>query len=165
MAGESTVYIHANEAPQPVRFPRHQPLILVRPVAPKPEQLERNRNAPPSQSPPAEIYRWMDDLSQRISREWKDHEGKKEHLVTEFKVHTDGKVSDIRVTRSSGSQSTDEDAVRAVDRASPFKHLPKYLTESFADIQYTFDDRFTNDQTLSRKSAPRIDTPNQEIVR
>ncbi len=61
----------------------------------------------------------------------------------EFKVHMDGKVSNIRVLKSSGDQKTDKDAVRAIERASPFKPLPGYWGVSvndLTDLEYTFAD-------------------------
>ncbi|MBI2810325.1 MAG: TonB C-terminal domain-containing protein [Candidatus Melainabacteria bacterium] len=147
MADESTVYSHAIDAPQPVRFPRHPMMILVRPVPPTLEQRaeqERIRSLP---SPPSGITLWMEQMRQQIGKEWKDHQGKKERVVMEFKVHQDGKASNIRVSKSSGNQKTDEDAVRAIERASPFKPLPRYWFVSendMRDVQFTFDDAFIN---------------------
>ena len=164
MAGEPTIYRQVNEAPQPVRFPLHKPLILVRPVPPTSGQMKALKRIHQAPVPPSDFSVLMGNMSNQIRKEWKAHIGKKEHLVARFKVQKDGAVSDVSVTRSSDNQATDEDAVRAIKRASPFMPLPKYC-DSPADIEYTFDDRFASDDSLSRRNVPEFDTLNKEIVR
>jgi len=142
IAGESSVYSHSMDAPQSVRISRQLAVPMVRPVAPTREitrKLELERMAhPPLPPPPDPVTAWMQDMNERILEKWKTHCAKNEHLIVEFKVRKDGTAWNIHVARSSGNQQTDEDAIRSIEQASPFKALwPNFEPES---IRYTFQD-------------------------
>ncbi len=82
---------------------------------------------------------YMADLQKRIKRSWfppRGNETKK--VVTMFKVHSDGLISDIKLDKSSGMAAADEAALDAVRNASPFRPLPKGAPD-VVDIQFTFD--------------------------
>lgn len=82
---------------------------------------------------------YMDDLQRRIKRCWfppKDLSTKR--VVVNFKIYTDGSVSHLRIEKSSGSAIADQAALKAVESAQPFRHLPQYAP-SDVDIQFTFD--------------------------
>lgn len=53
-----------------------------------------------------------------------------------FVLYTDGHVSDLKIVQSSGTNSLDEAALAAVNRAAPFKQVDKYLSQS---QHYTID--------------------------
>ncbi|MBS1956482.1 MAG: TonB C-terminal domain-containing protein [Cyanobacteria bacterium SZAS-4] len=141
LAEESSVYSHAYDAPRPVRFAAQPQIPMVKPVPPTKKikrQLELERLAHPD--PPDPMRMWMRDLNQRIFANWKEHYGKKERLDVQFEVRRDGSVLGVTVLHGSGNKTTDEDAVRAIEQASPFRPLPRYLSEETVNLQYTFWD-------------------------
>lgn len=81
----------------------------------------------------------MARLQRSIKRAWFPPPGKETCKVTVvFKVHDDGAMSNLRLTKSSGSALADQAALKAVINAAPFKALPKGAPED-VDIQFTFD--------------------------
>ena len=82
---------------------------------------------------------YMADLQRRIKRAWfppKGNESKR--VVVVFKVHSDGRLSHLRLEKPSGIAIVDQAALKAVEGASPFKPLPEG-SPSDVDIQFTFD--------------------------
>ncbi|MBI1272449.1 TonB family protein [bacterium] len=82
---------------------------------------------------------YMARLQRSMKRAWFPPPGKETCKVTVvFKVHDDGAMSNLRLTKSSGSALADQAALKAVINAAPFKALPKGAPED-VDIQFTFD--------------------------
>lgn len=82
---------------------------------------------------------YMADLQRRIKRAWFPPRGNETRKVTViFKVHADGKVSDIKLDKSSGVEPADAAALSAITNASPFRMLPAGAPK-VVDIQFTFD--------------------------
>ncbi|MBX9877201.1 MAG: TonB family protein [Candidatus Obscuribacterales bacterium] len=97
-----------------------------------------DRSSPGSTQSP-DFGPYMDELQRRIKRAWippVDQETKR--VVVNFKIHSDGHVSNLRIEKSSGSSRADQAALVAVENAQPFKQLPKYAPND-VDIQFTFD--------------------------
>ena len=59
--------------------------------------------------------------------------------VVTFCVSKDGKVSNIKITRSAGSASLDYEVTNAIRKAAPFGSWPAKSDKNCASIQQTFD--------------------------
>jgi len=56
-----------------------------------------------------------------------------------FKIFKDGRISDLKVEESSGIQSLDLSALRAIANAAPFPALPKEYEDDFLGIHLIFE--------------------------
>lgn len=82
---------------------------------------------------------YMANLQRTIRKHWfppKDQQSKRVKVI--FTIHTNGKMTNLKITRSSGSAIADQAALKAVRTAAPFRHLPKYSPAS-VDVEFTFD--------------------------
>jgi TonB family protein len=83
---------------------------------------------------------YMASLKRRVRRNWIAPEsGNSRRTVLNFMVSRGGGVSRLRVVRSSGSSSSDQAAMDAVRRASPFGSLPSAYKGDGIEINFTFD--------------------------
>ena len=81
----------------------------------------------------------MADLQRRIKRAWyPPQEGVTKQVKVMFKIHTNGELSNLRITRSSLSSLADQAALSAIEKAAPFNHLPAHAPDN-VDIEFTFD--------------------------
>jgi TonB family protein len=60
------------------------------------------------------------------------------HVQVRFKVSRSGELSELKLVRSSGQAEADRFALRAIEEAAPFPHLPEGADEN-VDIEFTFD--------------------------
>jgi protein TonB len=60
------------------------------------------------------------------------------HVQVRFKVSRSGELSALKLVRSSGQAEADRFAMRAIEEAAPFPHLPEGADEN-VDIEFTFD--------------------------
>lgn len=82
---------------------------------------------------------YMAELQRRIKRAWFPPKGPaSKRVVVVFKIHTRGEMSHLRIEQSSGNSDTDNAALKAVENAAPFAHLPANSPDD-VDIQFTFD--------------------------
>jgi TonB family protein len=82
---------------------------------------------------------FMTELQRKIKRAWfppRDLASKRVKVM--FKIHTDGQLSNLRISSSSGFAVADQAALNAVETAAPFRHLPEFAPEN-VDIEFTFD--------------------------
>jgi TonB family protein len=56
-----------------------------------------------------------------------------------FRINADGSVSNIRLFQSSGNQSMDYSAQRALMSIGSFNRLPNDYMGSFVDVTFDFD--------------------------
>ncbi|CAN5550861.1 hypothetical protein BH11CYA1_BH11CYA1_44050 [soil metagenome] len=94
---------------------------------------------PINNSDAAYVGAYMADLERRIRRAWfppRDHADKV--VQTTFMIKRGGDVSNIELSRSSGNPLADRAALRAIEKAAPFRPLPpgSHDTEKF---EYTFN--------------------------
>ncbi|AGY56929.1 TonB family protein [Gloeobacter kilaueensis] len=83
---------------------------------------------------------YMAALQRKVKRNWITPEaGNSRRTVLVFSVSKSGDVTNLRVARSSGSRSSDDAAIDAVQRAAPFARLPVGYKNDRIDIQFTFD--------------------------
>jgi TonB family protein len=80
----------------------------------------------------------MAALQRRIKHHWLPPKAPTSHVtVLTFHILTDGTVTDIRVQHSSGLESADQMATRAVEDSKPLPPLPAGAP-SEVDIEFTF---------------------------
>lgn len=104
--------------------------------------IDTPRDPRPPQPPTAaepNFGPYMAELQRRIKRAWFPPKGPaSKRVVVVFKIHSGGELSHLRIERSSGDSDTDHAALKAVENAAPFAHLPAN-SPSDVDIQFTFD--------------------------
>jgi TonB family protein len=89
--------------------------------------------------PSVDFGPYMADLQRRIKRSWFPPRGDEtRRVVVVFKVDRDGRLSKLRLDKSSGVTRADQAALKAVENAAPFHHLPEGAPGD-VDIQFTFD--------------------------
>ncbi|MGF1577621.1 MAG: TonB family protein, partial [Cyanophyceae cyanobacterium] len=101
--------------------------------------------APPG--PPAVAARadvnwgpWLADLKRRVEGNWiPGQSGASRRTVVVFSVGRNGSLSNPRISRSSGHQPTDDAALQAISRASPYMALPAEYVGDAVQINFTFD--------------------------
>ena len=102
---------------------------------------------------------YMAELQRRIKSKWyPPHADESKRIVVQFKVHTSGDISDLRIDKSSGIKNCDQAALQCVEDASPFAHLPAGADKP-VDIQFTFDynvfgSNISNQLSGERRNAP-----------
>ena len=85
---------------------------------------------------------YMRELQRRIKLNWDPPKGNESKtVVLLFKIAKDGRLLSSRVHRSSGLQSADQAALKAVELTAPFRPLPADFKGQSIDIQFTFDYR------------------------
>ncbi len=83
---------------------------------------------------------YMKELQRRVKMNWDPPKGNEsQHVVLLFKIAKDGRLLSCKVLESSGLQSVDEAAIRAVHLAAPFRPLPSEYKGKNIDIQFAFD--------------------------
>lgn len=89
--------------------------------------------------PPVDFGPYMQDLQRRIKKHWEPPRGQETRRVQIiFKIHADGKMSNLRISRSSGLNKADDAALKAAEAASPLRPLPEGAPDD-VDIEFTFD--------------------------
>jgi TonB family protein len=123
------------------------PVIAMTPSLPRsgqnvlggPHESDKPKEVPSIATEPIDWGPYMADLQRRIKRAWFPPRGQEDRrVVLTFKVHSNGELSHLRLTGSSGYAEADRQALAAVENAAPFQHLPKGASDD-ADIQFTFD--------------------------
>lgn len=84
---------------------------------------------------------WLTRLQRRVESNWNPGQsGTSLRIVVVFSVSKDGSLKALSLARSSGSQTTDDDAaLAAIRRSAPFEPLPAGFTGSQVQINFTFD--------------------------
>jgi protein TonB len=75
----------------------------------------------------------------RIEENWtRSPVGNEAHARVSFRIHKDGSISDLTVAESSGFDTFDLAALRAVQNAAPFAPLPRAYTTSHDAVPVTW---------------------------
>lgn len=83
---------------------------------------------------------YLAQLQQRVRRQWLPGASQtSKQTVLYFAVNRNGQVRNLRVAQPSGSSSSDEAAIGAVQRAAPFAPLPAGYPENSINIRFTFN--------------------------
>jgi TonB family protein len=78
-------------------------------------------------------------IQSRIEEAWtRSPVGSDAHAVIFFTIHSDGSISDLRVRESSGFDTYDLAALRAVQNAAPFAPLPRAYTLNHTSLEVTW---------------------------
>jgi len=107
---------------------------------------------------------FMADLQKKIKRNWTAPIvfNRSIRAQATFKVHSDGRMSDLALTKPSGSDDFDATCLRAIPQK--FQALPAGASEN-VDIQFTFDynvfDQNQATETSSTETLPSGGTPAQ----
>jgi TonB family protein len=100
-------------------------------------------------------------MEKRIMSVWRlpeNSEGKK--VVVFMKLDRAGRVSDVRVEKSSGDEAFDESALRAVRTASPFPAVPEAIKHVVGDLWMVLDPtRPAEEIPKAVEPAPKRPTP------
>jgi protein TonB len=121
-----------------VQPPKMQPDIraAVRPstVAPQPSPVSVNRSVGEPSAPAASSVkdRYLQALVERIhQKKYYPRKARRRReegtVLVAFVIDRSGRLSDIRVTRSSGHDSLDKAAIKTLKKISPFRELPPEL--------------------------------------
>jgi len=95
-----------------------------------------NGNAPVSLNTKDPAYvSYFNRIKHAIEINWEYPELAKRYglqgkLAVEFSVAADGHLENLRITRSSGSQLLDDEAIRAIRAAAPFPRIPTWIKGS-----------------------------------
>lgn len=86
-----------------------------------------------------DFSKYMSDLQRRIKRCWfPTRDTQSLRIKVMFKIHSDGQMSNLRLSAPSHNALADQAALSAVQNASPFAPLPAGAPEN-VDIEFTFD--------------------------
>jgi TonB family protein len=84
---------------------------------------------------------YLSAIERRVSGNWfsaQAGQGEGYSCVVYFRLDRSGRVSDLRVEKSSGNSYFDRSAMRAIRSSGPFPPLPKAFTEAWLGIHFTF---------------------------
>jgi TonB family protein len=84
-------------------------------------------------------YSWyINYIQAKIERNWKPHINDESlEVVLNFIIYRTGKISDVKIQKSSGNSTLDNLAIRAVKLAAPFKKLPHGYKDTKIELFYT----------------------------
>ncbi len=106
------------------------------------EYIKNTENT--KQAPYFDLY--MKELQKEIKKNWtppKDNESN--CVVVLFSIMKDGTLLNIKIKNSSGIYEVDEEAVKAVKLAFPYKALPSEYKGDRVDVDFTFDNKVLNE--------------------
>jgi protein TonB len=126
------------KAPEPIQentIVAERPLPSVKDLLPPPNwsSLGSRSSAPVNLNTRDPVYvTYFNKIKQLIESQWEYPEmalryGLQGRLALEFTISGNGRLEQIRLIRSSGSQLLDEEAVRAVRAAAPFPPIPPWI--------------------------------------
>jgi protein TonB len=92
-------------------------------------------------------YPWyVDGVRDRIRRSWDQstieqavRAAHRAHTVMTFRIGADGSISNIKLSQSSGNQSMDYSAQRALMSIGSFNRLPNDYMGTYVDVTFDFD--------------------------
>ena len=86
---------------------------------------------------------YVRQMNQRIAQQWftqtLDSNAQSRRVYMTFRINRDGSPSDVRIVQSSGDQSLDQSAARALQRIDSFGPLPDEYSGSYISVQYYFE--------------------------
>ena len=89
---------------------------------------------------------YVEAVQRRVSMNWQNAASTVDPSVSfapagtiTFTILRDGTVTNVQITQSSGNQSVDTSAIRAVEGSSPLDRLPGAYGGSSVNVEYTFE--------------------------
>jgi TonB family protein len=91
----------------------------------------------------AEIFKfpqYAKSMRKKIAETWKHDKWNNLNLRVEvfFRIHRDGSVTGVRIKKSSGNASFDENGVNTIKAAAPFDKLPENFTNNTSRSIFVF---------------------------
>jgi protein TonB len=91
----------------------------------------------------AEIFKfpqYAKSMQKKIAETWKHDKWNNLNLRVEvfFRIHRDGSVTGVRIKKSSGNTSFDENGVNTIKAAVPFDKLPENFTNNTLRFIFVF---------------------------
>ena len=90
-------------------------------------------------------YSWyVEAVQRRISGNWQQSTvdpniRNAPRMVVAFQIVKNGSVANPQILQSSGNQSVDRSAIRAIQESSPFQPLPNDYSGSFVNVEFWFE--------------------------
>ena len=92
-------------------------------------------------------YPWyVDAVRNRVRQTWDQttidpavRAARRAHAVVTFRISSNGTISSIRMSQSSGNSSMDNSALRAMQSIDAFRPLPNDYMGSYVDVTFDFD--------------------------
>lgn len=109
------------------------------------QKLEDSSTLPSNQehkqlNMPPYFQQYMRDIEKNIKLNWKPPKNNvSKRTVLTFRLGKNGELLAINVSKSSGSEETDNAAIAAVKMSAPFEPLPVEFKGNSVDIDFTFD--------------------------
>lgn len=89
---------------------------------------------------------YVEAVQRRVSMNWQNAASTVDPTVSfappgviTFTILRDGTVTNVQITQSSGNQSVDTSAIRAVESSSPLDQLPAAYPGRSVNVEYTFE--------------------------
>jgi len=101
---------------------------------------------------------YMAAVQSKVKRHWfPPKQNASDRVVAQWKIHTDGTVSDIKlVSESNHNEKAEAAAMKAIADSSPFRPLPAGAP-SEVDVQFTFDYNVFNGEKKAEGSRQSSD--------
>lgn len=96
---------------------------------------------------------YIAELQRRIKRNWTPPAAdRSKRVVALFTISRDGRLLNIKLQNSSGTQVADDAAVAAIRLSAPFRPLPAGYRQNSIDVQFIFDyDVYKGSGSISRR--------------
>jgi TonB family protein len=85
-------------------------------------------------------------MKRRISQNWLQNTidptvraARRAKTTVTFRIYKDGTVKDLQITQSSGNQSMDNSAMRAMLNANNMPALPNEYSGTYVEVTFDFD--------------------------
>lgn len=83
---------------------------------------------------------YMKKMQHSIKANWNPpSENTNSSTVLQYRVQKDGRITNIKIAKSSGNKRMDETAIKALNDTSPLEPLPEFFTGKFVDVNFTFN--------------------------
>ncbi|MDR1327299.1 MAG: TonB C-terminal domain-containing protein [Heliobacteriaceae bacterium] len=83
---------------------------------------------------------YMKTLQKDIKANWKPPKADENiRVVAQFKINKNGKLSDLKLIKSSVNEEMNNAALEAINKTAPFKPLPEEFTGKSVTIQFSLD--------------------------
>ncbi|MCW5313511.1 TonB family protein [Nostoc sp. KVJ3] len=87
-----------------------------------------------------DLTSYLNKLKQRVQQHWLPGISQSNRrTVLNFTINRSGQVSNLSIAQTSGFSVTDEVALNAIQRATPFAPLPTGYSKNHINIEFTFD--------------------------
>ncbi|MBR5555514.1 TonB C-terminal domain-containing protein [bacterium] len=103
-------------------------------------RFSENKRVEKVQNKPVDFTSYMHHVQKKIKKNWQAPETMPPtSTVVEFAINKKGIVIGTRIVTSSGNQELDAQAVKAIEKSSPFKKLPRDFQGDGIRVNFKFD--------------------------